>query len=422
MRLPRFGRSPAPAPTIFISYRRDDSSGHAGRLYDSLRDRWGEDCVRMDVGDIPPGVDYARAAREMVGGSDVVLVLIGRRWADGINRERLTKEDDLLRVEVETALQRNVHIIPVLLNGAPVPEREALPASLVPLLGRNAFELSDRRWAHDIKDLVAAIERLTRRTARGREVAATPAGHGSGLHVPLGIVAVLLVGALAAGLGVNKLLQKDRDDPREAVPDSGAVADTANTDTVDTPAPAATVGPAQGQQDTGDVPAGPAVTDTPTAWLDSALSAIPMVFAEEWTLAPLGASRSQTLAPLRDIRVGTNMGFDRVVFDFGDAAVPSWDIQYIEDPLRTCGAAKPVDLDGEGALRIRMSPAQAHDARGVRTVVADRRPENMPVLRELKLICDFSGVVEVVLGVGARNHFRITEVSQPSRLIVDVRH
>ncbi len=161
MRLPNVRRPPPPGrPTVFISYRRDDSSGYAGRLHDALRERWGEGNVRMDVDDIPPGADYTQAAREMVASSDIVLVLIGKRWLEGSNAERLADPADLLRQEVETALKKNVRVIPVLLNGASMPAPEALPASLAPLLTRNAFELSERRWTYDVQDLVTTVERL----------------------------------------------------------------------------------------------------------------------------------------------------------------------------------------------------------------------------------------------------------------------
>lgn len=166
MRLPKVRRPPQPgSPTAFISYRRDDSSGYAGRLHDALRERWGEGNVRMDVDDIPPGADYVRAAREMVASSDIVLVLIGKRWADGRNAERLADPEDLLRQEVETALEKDVRVIPVLLNGAAMPAPEVLPPSLAPLLRRNAFELSERRWTYDVQDLVTTVERLPARAA-----------------------------------------------------------------------------------------------------------------------------------------------------------------------------------------------------------------------------------------------------------------
>ena len=145
------------APTIFISYRRDDSSGYAGRLHDSLRDVLGTHAVRMDVDDFAAGGEFALEAKQMIGESDVVLALIGRRWAEGVNATRLADPADLLRQELETALEKGVRVIPVLLHGAQLPNAAALPPSLQPLLNRNAFDLSERRWDYDVNDLIATL-------------------------------------------------------------------------------------------------------------------------------------------------------------------------------------------------------------------------------------------------------------------------
>jgi hypothetical protein len=96
----------------------------------------------------------------MVAASDIVLVLIGSQWAAGKNAERLGDHDDLVRQEVEMALEKGARVIPVLLNGAPLPNSVVLPPSLAPLLKRNAFELSERRWNYDVQDLVTTLEGL----------------------------------------------------------------------------------------------------------------------------------------------------------------------------------------------------------------------------------------------------------------------
>jgi hypothetical protein len=145
---------------IFICYRREDSSGHAGRLYDRLQDRFGDD-VFMDIDAIGPGVDYARLIDDTIDTVEVVIVVIGQQWlsahdVDGLRR--LDDPEDLVRQEVSVALARDVLVIPVLVQGATLPEAGELPADLVGLARHNAFEISDGRWNYDADRLVQAVE------------------------------------------------------------------------------------------------------------------------------------------------------------------------------------------------------------------------------------------------------------------------
>src|SRR4051794_33883993 len=147
----------APAPKVFISYRREDTAGHAGRLFDAIVARFGDHHVFMDV-DLAPGVDFANRITEAIGGSDVLLVIIGPRWAS-VAREgsepRLSDPRDYVRLEVETALARpDMKVIPVLVAGAQMPGGDEVPDSLQPLRRRNALELSDARWRYDVGRLV----------------------------------------------------------------------------------------------------------------------------------------------------------------------------------------------------------------------------------------------------------------------------
>ena len=93
---------------VFISYRRDDTAGHAGRLFDALVRRFGEPAVFMDLTDIAPGSDFVETIDRAVGSCDVLLVLIGRNWstsADDQGRARLEDPQDFIRHEVATALE-----------------------------------------------------------------------------------------------------------------------------------------------------------------------------------------------------------------------------------------------------------------------------------------------------------------------------
>ena len=146
---------------IFISYRRDDSSGHAGRLYDRLSDHFGPDNVFMDVDTIKPGRDFVDAVRQAVGGCDGVVTIIGREWlgiSDATGARRLEDPEDLVRLEIVTALEKNIRVVPVLVQGAEMPSATDLPDGLKELARRNAQEISDRRFHSDVERLIEALE------------------------------------------------------------------------------------------------------------------------------------------------------------------------------------------------------------------------------------------------------------------------
>jgi hypothetical protein len=156
------------AQRIFISYRRDDSRGYAGRLQGDLSRRYSEEHVFRDV-EIPPGADFGEYITSLVDKCNVVLAIIGPGWLDARDREgerRIDKPDDWVRLEIERALARDgVEVIPVLVDGARLPPREELPESLLALRRRNAFELSDRRWDYDVGVLGQHLDGLLRGTS-----------------------------------------------------------------------------------------------------------------------------------------------------------------------------------------------------------------------------------------------------------------
>lgn len=144
---------------VFISYRRDDAAGYAGRLEEALEQRLGRGSAFRDVLDIPPGADFVDAIRQRLAGAQTVLVLIGPRWAggDGSGQRRIDDAKDFVRLEVQVALDGGARIIPVLLPGARMPAEAELPDALKPLARRNAFTLSDPNWSADVDRLVTAI-------------------------------------------------------------------------------------------------------------------------------------------------------------------------------------------------------------------------------------------------------------------------
>jgi len=148
---------------IFISYRRGDSAGYSGRLFDRLAARFGKDIVFMDVsGSIEVGADFVEEIDRAVGSSRVLVVVIGDEWlsaADDEGRRRIDDPQDYLRREIATALERDIRVIPVLVRGAKMPTDDALPAELQTLSRRQAIEVTDGRWDFDTGRLVAVVEK-----------------------------------------------------------------------------------------------------------------------------------------------------------------------------------------------------------------------------------------------------------------------
>jgi hypothetical protein len=156
---------------IFISYRREETAANAGRLYDRLSDHFGEDRVFMDVDSLAYGVDFTRAVIDAVSRCDVLLALIGRDWlaiTDNKGRRRLDNPNDWVRVEIETALQRDIRVVPVLVDGAVLPQADDLPPSLRPLTQRQQLELSHRGFKLEVTSLIAAVDKV---------LTADPVGH-----------------------------------------------------------------------------------------------------------------------------------------------------------------------------------------------------------------------------------------------------
>ena len=157
------GAQSAAAPGVFISYRRQDAPDLAGRLYDRLEERFGEDRVFMDVDSIEPGLDFGAVISRAVGSCAVLLVVIGDKWltaTDPRGRRRLDNPDDYVRLELEAGLTRDVRVIPVLVEGVAMPGSGELPDSLSQLAGRNALEISHARFRRDAERLIAAVERV----------------------------------------------------------------------------------------------------------------------------------------------------------------------------------------------------------------------------------------------------------------------
>lgn len=150
---------------IFISYRRADSGGYAGRLEEGLERIFGVGSAFRDVVDLRPGEDYLRVLTTRIAGAAAVLVVIGPRWLaaeqDGVCR--LEREDDVVRQEIQVALASGKPVIPVLVGGAVMPEAMMLPAPLAGLARYQAVSLTEAGWEADLGRLTAVLAPLLAR-------------------------------------------------------------------------------------------------------------------------------------------------------------------------------------------------------------------------------------------------------------------
>ena len=238
--------------SIFLSYRRADSIGWAGRLNDSLRRLLPTVRVFMDVEDIPIGVDFEEFIGTAVARCDLLIALIGPEWVDDRDEKgqrRLDAPIDYTRTEIKAALDRNVRVVPVLVGGARMPSVADLPESLKPLAKRQNFELSDRGWEEGCQRLARAIEQALPSLQSTPPTGKAPDNR---VRLVVAIAAAIVVAAIGVtvfvtqyGAGRDNAVQK----PAAAgLPDKPIV----------TPAEPA---PAPGPQPPGNTPAPPTLLD-----------------------------------------------------------------------------------------------------------------------------------------------------------------
>jgi hypothetical protein len=148
---------------IFISYRRSDSADITGRIYDRLISEFDEACVFKDVDSIPLGADFKKYLDVKVSECKALLAIIGSTWVacrDEADRKRLDDPDDFVRVEIESALKRDIPVIPLLVQGAQMPEEMDLPPALQKLVYQNGMPIRpDPDFHNDMDRLISALER-----------------------------------------------------------------------------------------------------------------------------------------------------------------------------------------------------------------------------------------------------------------------
>src|SRR5437763_9459997 len=177
--------------TVFISYRREITAGEARALFNELLGKLGKNSVFMDVDSIALGLDCRGALQKTLESCDLMLVLIGKDWAevkDEEGRPRLLNPGDFVRLEIEAALKRDIVVTPILVQGAHMPAPEQLPAEIRDLVYRNGFELSHNRWESDFAEM---IRRLNLDIAKEGRRVEQPASTAAAPNAPIAAVAQL---------------------------------------------------------------------------------------------------------------------------------------------------------------------------------------------------------------------------------------
>ena len=148
---------------VFVSYRRDDSPYVAGRVFESLVERFGPGAVLRDVDSFPLGVDFRKSIDHAVADATVVLVVVGRSWlgAQSATDRRIDSQADFVRIEIAAALARGIPVVPLLVDGATMPDASALPDDIRDFAFRNAVPIRpDPDFGHDLDRLVRGIVSL----------------------------------------------------------------------------------------------------------------------------------------------------------------------------------------------------------------------------------------------------------------------
>ena len=141
---------------IFLSYRRSDTQGYAGRLSDSLEAYFGENKVFRDVEDIKGGAEFAKDIKTQISSADAIIILIGPSWlstTDNDGNRRIDDPNDWVAKEIIMAIEQGVRVFPVLIEGTPFPRKSELPEKLSPILNYNAITISDKNWDADVLGL-----------------------------------------------------------------------------------------------------------------------------------------------------------------------------------------------------------------------------------------------------------------------------
>lgn len=149
--------------TIFINYRKDDSSWNALALYNELLKYFPKESIFKDFNTIRPGDDFVESIQKALSHCNVLLVVMSKNWLDVKDKHgnrRINDPDDLVRIEIATAIERSIQVIPVLFDNIPMPTSADLPENLRSLPRRQFVEIETTRFEADVKKLADAIKEL----------------------------------------------------------------------------------------------------------------------------------------------------------------------------------------------------------------------------------------------------------------------
>ncbi len=149
--------------SIFINYRKDDSSWNALALYNELQKYFAKEQLFKDFNTILPGDDFTVSIQNALRKCDVLIVVIGKNWLDmkdALGRRRLDDPDDFVRIEISTALERNIQVIPVLFDNITMPRNDELPDNLKGMTRRQFIEIETKRFDDDVRNLAEAIRKV----------------------------------------------------------------------------------------------------------------------------------------------------------------------------------------------------------------------------------------------------------------------
>ncbi len=227
------------ADKIFINYRRDNAVATAGRLHDRFSRVFGRGRVFIDVDTIPAGADFVHHLEKHVSECDVLLAVIGPGWLEAKDvrgMRRLDDPQDFVRIEIAAALKRNVLVIPVLIDGAPMPRADQLPDDLKALARRNAVEVRNTQFGGDADRLIAKVRETL-----------NPAPSSARRWGPVALAAVLV---LAGGVGLYLSGQKHGTPDGQPIEKPSVVSSKTNATLVDPNASAVRLDFSAGDQGT----------------------------------------------------------------------------------------------------------------------------------------------------------------------------
>jgi len=206
---------------IFISYRRQDSPGFAGRICDHVSRHFGDDAVFRDVEVLEGGVDFVDAINSALALCGAFILVIGPRWlgaTDARGRKRLELPGDFVRMELANALARQIRVIPLLVDGATMPAVDDLPEDLKAIVRRHAIEITDGRFESDIEQVIRSLESALGRPSRMAPVVSSPSAPApapmatsSGGAVPNYLVwSIVSTACLCMPLGIVAIVQSNK--------------------------------------------------------------------------------------------------------------------------------------------------------------------------------------------------------------------